>query len=256
MYKDKTLVLYSAVIMLLGVVFPAAVMADPAALESEIKSYSEIFKTGSLSSKKKAINKLEWLGISDARVYDPLAELILAKLTTTEKVVAKQFTYYIKALAFSGHEKYKKILQKIESEASHRYLIKHSRKALIRLENHARWNPVIAAGLDKAEVARNDIQRVKNMLASDMPVLQLIGTKKIYRTYSQETKLLDAAEKLLLAGYQHNGKSKRHVDVMAWLCKALGNSGNVKFKATLQEAADNAASKKVRKYAKKNLLLL
>jgi len=253
MFNKKLGVLCSALTFLFGAVFSAGVMADAAELESEIKSYQKTFKSGSFVSKKRAIGDLEWIGLSDERVYEPLAELILADMMTTDKTTVKQLTYYIKGLSFSGNERYGAVLKKVVNEASNRHLIKHSLKALGRIEDHVKWNPVISSALDKAGAGENDRQRVKNMLSSNMTDLQRVGAKRVYYAFEGDPELLGQVKALLLAGYKNTEKDKIHIDLMAWLCKVLGASGDVAYTEVLQEVADNAGQKKVRKHAKKAL---
>ena len=47
-----------------------------------------------------------------------------------------------------------------------------------------------------------------------------------------------------------------YIDAMAWLCNALGRSGQVQYKETLREVSKNAGHRKIRSYAKKNYKLL
>ncbi|MCF6324773.1 MAG: hypothetical protein L3J89_10720 [Gammaproteobacteria bacterium] len=249
MVNKKMRILWSALGFLFGVACSSGVMADAEEFENEIKHYQKIFETGSFVSKKRAIGELEWLGISDERVYEPLAELILAEIMTTDRTVAKQVTYYIKGLSFSGNKRYHTTLKKVVDEAANRHLIKHSLKAMGRLDNHIQWNPVISGGLDKVATGENDMQRVKNMLSSDIRELQRVGVKRVYYAFGNDAVLLAAVKDFLLAGYKSPDSDKIHIDLMAWLSKALGASGNADFIEVLQEVADNAEHKKVRKHA-------
>ncbi|VAW90117.1 hypothetical protein MNBD_GAMMA17-1643 [hydrothermal vent metagenome] len=249
MFNKKMRVLWSALGLLLAATYSAGAMADAAEFESEIKGYQKTLEKGSFVSKKRAIGELEWLGISDERVYEPLEELILAEIMTADRKVAKQVTYYIKGLSFSGNKRYHATLKKVVDEAENRHLIKHSLKAIARLDNHILWNPVIAADLDKAAAGENDIWRVKNMLSSDMVELQRVGVKRVYREFGSDPLLLATVKELLLAGYKKSDKSRAHIDLMAWSCKVLGASGDTAFLEVLQEVADNAEHKKVKKHA-------
>ena len=62
---------------------------------------------------------------------------------------------------------------------------------------------------------------------------------------------MDEVHKILAAQYK-NSTNPEHLDAMAWMCRTLGESGNSKYRGTLEQIAqDNAAHKKVRKYAEK-----
>jgi hypothetical protein len=73
----------------------------------------------------------------------------------------------------------------------------------------------------------------------------------IYRNELTERKVLDVLSEKLLQSY--NDKSKTGVDAVAWACKALGRSGKIRYKNVLKTVSSNAASAKVRKYAKQSL---
>jgi hypothetical protein len=60
-------------------------------------------------------------------------------------------------------------------------------------------------------------------------------------------------EQELLKGYQASGGDRGAVDAMAWLCKALGASGNGKYRGTLQTVAQKAPHRKLQKYAEQSL---
>lgn len=68
--------------------------------------------------------------------------------------------------------------------------------------------------------------------------------------------VLDAVEKILLNGYKTSGTDQDRndtVDTMSWLCKALGASGNSKYRATLTKVASDAPNRKLKGYAEKSL---
>ena len=70
----------------------------------------------------------------------------------------------------------------------------------------------------------------------------------------RDTVVLDAVERELLKGYQTatNDRDDR-IDTLSWFCKALGESGHSKYKATLSKVASEAPHQKLRGYAEKSL---
>jgi hypothetical protein len=70
----------------------------------------------------------------------------------------------------------------------------------------------------------------------------------------RDTVVLDAVERVLLKGYQTttNDRDDR-IDTLSWLCKALGESGQSKYKATLSKVASEAPHQKLKGYAEKSL---
>ncbi|MBN2645553.1 MAG: hypothetical protein JXR59_08795 [Desulfuromonadaceae bacterium] len=79
------------------------------------------------------------------------------------------------------------------------------------------------------------------------------AAKRIIRARQFDTKTLDAVEDALLAGYNSNFNDRNHVDAMAWLCKALGASGNSKYADTLKTVIKQGKSRKISGYAQKSL---
>lgn len=74
------------------------------------------------------------------------------------------------------------------------------------------------------------------------------AAQSIYNTGERDTEVLDVAAEVLLQRYSKAGKSD--IDTLAWVCRALGNSGNGRYYSALQEVADSDAHKKLRKYAR------
>ncbi len=77
------------------------------------------------------------------------------------------------------------------------------------------------------------------------------AAQSMYRTEFTERAALDVlAEKLL----QNYNKTKRMgVDSIAWGCKALGQSRDIRYKNVLAAIAQKAENRKVKKYAKQSL---
>lgn len=98
-----------------------------------------------------------------------------------------------------------------------------------------------------------DQAAVLEKLKSSSPIQVREGAKIVLRKYIADPQMLDAANDALLAGYMEQPNDRNHVDAMAWLCKALGASGQSKYLATLQEVARKAPNRKLRSYAQKGL---
>ena len=98
-----------------------------------------------------------------------------------------------------------------------------------------------------------EIKKYIRMLQSSSTKDQRYAAKKIIRSYSSNRVLLDVVNRELLKGYQQTGKNRHHVDVMAWFCKVLGASKQLRYAATLSKVADSDANRKLKKYAAKSL---
>jgi hypothetical protein len=77
------------------------------------------------------------------------------------------------------------------------------------------------------------------------------ASQGIYRNELTERKVLDVLSEKVLRNY--NTTSKTGVDALAWACKALGQSGNIRYSNVLKTVMNNAKHAKVRKYAKQSL---
>jgi hypothetical protein len=79
------------------------------------------------------------------------------------------------------------------------------------------------------------------------------AAKILYRTYRAHPRAQEAAKSALLAGYNVDLDDERHVDAMAWLCNLLGASENPQYAATLNTVMRQTKSRKIKKFAEKNL---
>jgi hypothetical protein len=101
---------------------------------------------------------------------------------------------------------------------------------------------VNAWGLDEAGT------RYVKMLANGGPSSIRSAAESIYNTANTDQDVLDAAAETLAQNYRKNPSSETYADAMAWLCRALGNSGNARYKAVVEDVANNAESRKLKKH--------
>jgi len=66
----------------------------------------------------------------------------------------------------------------------------------------------------------------------------------------------DAISEELLKACTSASSSRTMIDALSWMCKALGASGNAKYKATLNQVIETGTSSKLKNYAKKSLGML
>ncbi len=97
-------------------------------------------------------------------------------------------------------------------------------------------------------------QRTVEMLVRGGPESQRDAAQNIYNGIDRNPDVLDVVAELLLQTYQRPGFIE--VDATSWMCKALGASGDVRYKGVLQQIADKASERKVRKYAEQSLGML
>ena len=92
------------------------------------------------------------------------------------------------------------------------------------------------------------------MLESNNDDQQKDAAQMMVRAKYRDTIVLDAVERILLRGYQASGNERNdRIDTLSWLCKALGASGQSKYRATLSKVASEAPHRKLKGYAEKSL---
>jgi hypothetical protein len=77
------------------------------------------------------------------------------------------------------------------------------------------------------------------------------ASQSIYNTNFKERAVLDVLAEKVLQNYNNMG-----ADSIAWACKALGRSGDIRYKNVLSEVVNGAANGKVKKHASKSLKML
>lgn len=97
-------------------------------------------------------------------------------------------------------------------------------------------------------------QRTIDMLVRGGPESQREAAQDVYNGIERNPDVLDVMAEVLAQGYQRPGHLQ--VDATSWMCKALGASGNVRYRDLLQRIADTASERKVRKYAQQSLEML
>jgi hypothetical protein len=222
-------------------------------IQAELKSYSNVFTQGSFAEQRRAISPLEWSGISDPALYDIISKNLSEKAAQDNKPAREEASWYAKALALSGNEKYRSQLTSVATGADSKKLRKHANKALERLDLYAVWNPIISRGLINAPKGELAESRVKNMLRANNAHVIRLGAKRLHQAHSDNKDLVQLANERLLSDYQTTDGDGIKVDAMAWLIKALAKSGDINHKSTLEQIAETANNKKLKKYAKKYL---
>ena len=229
------------------------VYAAESDIRTELESYIDAFNKGSFAEQRKLISTLEWSGISDPKLYDIIAEKLSSRAKQNNREAKEEASWYAKALALSGNEKYRPQLEALASDGASRKLRKHAATALERLDKFVVWNPIISANVMQAPMGQLKEARVKNMLAADNAHVLKLGAKRVHHAHASNKELLQLANQRLLKGYQDAGDDSKLIDAMAWLIRALAQSGDDHYKPTLEQIAETANNKKLKKYAKKHL---
>ncbi len=99
-------------------------------------------------------------------------------------------------------------------------------------------------------------KKCAQLLQSDSAIDLRTGAKSVYYHHLNNAYLTDLAAQALLNNYNDQPRDRDHIDAMAWLCKALGKTGNSNYRETLETVSKEAKNRKLRGYASKNLRYL
>jgi len=94
-------------------------------------------------------------------------------------------------------------------------------------------------------------KRYATMLASGGLGSMQRAAEEIYNQGINDQELLDVTAEALAQNYTRGGNGETFVDSIAWLCKALGNSNNGRYRELLAQVSDSKIHKKARKYCDK-----
>jgi hypothetical protein len=105
---------------------------------------------------------------------------------------------------------------------------------------------VSLAALDEAEKTYVD-RLIKGGPGSIRSVAE-----SIYHTGNSNTEVLDVAAEVLLEKYPRAGEDHDAVDAMAWVCRALGRSGNSRYRPVMEKVEnDKSVHRKLRGHCEK-----
>ncbi|WP_211316874.1 hypothetical protein [Arenicella xantha] len=247
--RQLTALLASALVIL-GL--PTATIASQADMDAELSNYRAVFEADDFADHRKAMDRLIWAGYSDAALFDLIEVRVNSLINEKGKANVQKASWYAKALALSGNEKYRATLQNAVSNAKSKKVRKHAALALQRLATYQKWNSIISAGLEFAPSGQLEETRVTNMLnATDYSLLK-IGVKRVYYGHKTDQKLVTLAQQRLAMEWgEADEQNGEQIDAIAWLIKTMAEVGNHDAKPLLEQIAQQADVAKLRKYADK-----
>lgn len=218
--------------------------------ENVINHYQKMMENAIKEHSAKSFKAFSLMYINDERPYNIIQDYLKRHYKHDDHL--KALIWATRALASSGMEQYRATIQNISKDASSKKLRKHAKKILLTFNKKiAEANAVHNTSLmDSTQTW--DINQLTNMIKSDIPRLRSKSVKKIYKDHPQNTYLLDLlAHTLHDEATSHRNKYRSYTDYYAWVCRALGNSGNQDYKPLLESMSKEAHSNKVKKYAAK-----
>ena len=219
-----------------------AAAAAAASLEEDVQRYIALFQGSDTAAHNKAVEELAWMGLSDPRIFDPLEKRILAEHRAVQdnRGEKDRVARYIRALGFSGQEKY---LSTLQSFIGNPVYERYAKDALQQQPDYRRWNPIISSRAAFDPKLSDDDNRVMNMLRSDDVMLMRIGAKRAYFAPNDQALALIAEH----VRSHYSQSDPERADAVAWMVKALGKTAT--YDELLEQVKAYAPDRKVRNAA-------
>ena len=160
-------------------------------------------------------------------------------------------SYQVRALGYSGNEKYRNTISTLSQDAFSSKIKRHARKALKDLQKFSVWNASIKNNDLVVEGKNSATTTYMKMLDVDNIFIQRLAARAMFHEQQRDPDLLALAANKLEYLYLQNGLDGESQDTAAWLCKAIGQSEQSKYINLLAEVASKTPYKKIRKYAQK-----
>jgi len=215
--------------------------------EKQVQKYVKIFEGESWNQQLKACNEFQWLGMSDTRVFDLIEQKVKDRYTSSNRRVINNVAWYMKALGFSGNEKYVDTLKMVAAKTPSKKLRKYAREGIMYQELYVKWNPIIrdTSHFDKNQTPR--INRFANMLRSGEWQLMRVAAKRIHYEHLYEPYILNVLMEEFREGVNQGGDSYVR-DAYKWMVKAVAGSGVESYREQLLEVSDEVKSSRMKKH--------
>jgi len=222
-------------------------------VDEQIDHYLKTLSKTNVKGKIEMLERLQWSGLTDSRFYDVVESNVLKQylrddLSKNERTV---LGHQIRALGFSGNEKYRATLKLVKEESYVRRNKGYGKKALADMNKFSSWNKLIAESNFTIEGKSAEVTTYMKMLNTDNPSVQKLAARAIFHEEQDDNDLLVLTAEKLKAMYLKEGLDRGAQDSAAWLSKALGQNGGEEFIALLIEVVDKTPYKQIRKHAAK-----
>lgn len=231
---------------------PAGLASEQYLPEELVQSYLLSLTEGNAATRINLYKQLisEWN--NSTAVYDAVNTRVLTSYQSTAAADVEEMIWATKALAYSGIERYRSILDTVMASDAPQRLQDYVKNYLETMTVRSQQAKVIHDVSTMYPELDWQTNQLMNMLNSGDGTLRLNAVKIIYKQQPNNERLLDELSDIL----QREAKVQRnryagYSDFYAWSCRVLGSSGNAKYKAVLIDLADNAYTYKVREFADK-----
>ena len=164
-----------------------------------------------------AAEALAYAGHSDDKIFDEIEKQLLDHYQNLgDSYDIDWASWLVKALAFSGKDKYQSTIEFLAEEAPDRKLRRYAELSLQLLPDYTRWNPIILDRNNYDGELPLSINRYKNMLRSEVAELHKLAAKRIFFEGIGEKSVVELVQFRL-----ETPASNTTRDTQKWLKKSL-----------------------------------
>ncbi len=203
------------------------------------------------------LQKLGWFGISDTKLYDVIEQKLLEENSYAIGNIrnpwgaaansVKSVSWLVRALAYSGNNKYLKTLNMIvESQSTSPLMKKNAKKAIKQLPNYQRYNKFISNDSYNNDALTQEENNFIKMLRSDDTFLVDVVARRVFYRRHYNPVLMEELAATIKRNYKKDPDDRIFTSTMRWAVKALGYSRDEKYLPLLDEVEQSASRRAVR----------
>lgn len=222
--------------------------------DERIDDYLNTLATAGVDTKVTMLNRMQWAGITSPRFYDEVEKQLLEvyKNRNLSHMQVKLASYQVRSLGYSGNEKYRETLNTLKKDAFTPKIKTHATRALRDIGNFAAWNRAIANSSFEVKGKSAEVTTYMKMLNEDDVLVQRLAARAMFHEKQRDADLLAlAADKLILLSKQPGRLNSDEQDTAAWLCKAIGQSGETIYIDLLRQVIADTSYGKIKRHASK-----
>lgn len=234
---------------------PPVAFAQQEDRSKEINEYIKTLNTGSSRQRAVTARKIFTSGLTDKKLFDIINEGLLKgfKEEDNSRNHISEMAWYCKALVSSGRIEYRSTIEQVAISSYNRKLSKHAWKNVHLFTVFAKRNELMKDKTYADKSLSLDMALTLAMLKSDILRFKKDGAKKLIKTRPDDNRIYGMINEEIINNLNSLSNDRDYIDMMAWLCKALGESRMPQYRETLQKVFDETTSDKLKKYAKKSL---
>ncbi|MBN2427441.1 MAG: hypothetical protein JXK94_03795 [Deltaproteobacteria bacterium] len=219
---------------------------------TDVESLKESLDSTSRAQRVYAAKIISRSGLTDEALYEKIATILKENYASSSSPNdVDEMAWLCKALAASGNPDYRPLLDEIGKNAKNTKLQHYAKQSSGMIEEFARRKEILNAQENWDDSLSAEDNRLLNMLTSENISLKRDAAKSLVRHPGSDIKVYDAAADALKHMADNFTGSNLYVDTMAWLCKALAASGDIKFIDNLQQIESTTKNAKLQNYAKR-----